>query len=192
MPTEINVTVYCASATPADPCYMADARAVGSLLAQRGATLVTGAGNMGLMGAVNDAAIAAGGRTVGVIPRFMVERGWHHAGLTELRVTDSMHSRKELMASMAHGVIALPGGVGTLEELMEIITWRQLGLYHGNIVILNTSGYYDHLLAMLGEAVSRGFLRADHSALWSVADTPGRAVELALAPVVDPALSPKF
>lgn len=187
-----GITVYCASSTTVAPVYFEAARELGALIGAGGLTLVTGAGNMGLMGAVNDAAMAAGGTTVGVIPQFMVDRGWHHKGLSRLIVTDGMHSRKEAMASMARGVIALPGGIGTFEELMEIITWRQLGLYDGNIVIFNVDGYYDDLLAMLGTAVERGFMKADHSSLWSVAMTAAEAVEMATAEPLPLTLTPKF
>ncbi len=109
----------------------------------------------------------AGGRTVGVIPQFMVDRGWHHRGLGELKITESMHIRKELMASLSSAAIALPGGIGTFEELLEIITWRQLGLYDGNIVIYNVDGYYDNLLAMLDTAVDLHFMKTDHKRLWT-------------------------
>lgn len=189
--TPKGITVYCASSTDLVPEYFAAARYLGEEIARRGLTLVTGAGNMGLMGAVNDAAIAAGGRTIGVIPEFMVERGWQHTGLDELIVTSGMHDRKSTMASLAHGVIALPGGIGTFEELCEIITWRQLGLFTGNIVILNINGYYNPLLDMFAAAISQGFMRPDHARLYSVATTPQEAVEMALA---EPAttFSPKF
>ncbi len=187
-----GITVYCASSTAVADSYFEAARELGTLIARSGLPLITGAGNMGLMGAVNDAALAAGGVTVGVIPRFMVERGWHHTGLSRLIVTDGMHSRKETMASLARGVIALPGGIGTFEELMEIITWRQLGLYDGNIVIFNVDGYYDNLLAMLGTAVERGFMKVDHRRLWSVAADAAEAVAMATAEPSPLTLTPKF
>lgn len=187
------ITVYCASSTHAEPRLVEAARELGRLIALSGYPLVTGAGNMGLMGAVNDGAIAASGTTIGVIPRFMVERGWHHHGLTRLEIVDDMHRRKEMMASLARAVIALPGGFGTLEELLEIITWRQLGLYHGNIVILSIDGYYDKLLDMFDHAVGTHIINADHaSALFSVATTPEEAVKQALAETMPFNLSPKF
>jgi uncharacterized protein (TIGR00730 family) len=111
----------------------------------------------------------------------MVENGWHHSQLTKMEVTDNMHERKKRMAELSSAVIALPGGCGTLEELLEIITWRQLGLYSGNIVILNISGYYNPLLEMLDNAISQGFMKKDHSQLWQVATTPEEAVEMALS-----------
>ncbi len=187
-----GITVYCASSSSVGDSYFEAARRLGELIARRGLPLITGAGNMGLMGAVCDAAAAAGGVTVGVIPRFMVERGWHHTGLSRLIVTDGMHSRKETMASMARGVIALPGGIGTFEELLEIITWRQLGLYDGNIVVFNVDGYYDNLLAMLDTAVERGFMKPDHRRLWSVAIDADSAVEMAVAHPDPLNLTPKF
>lgn len=187
-----GITVYCASSTAVSDSYFEAARRLGTLIARSGLPLITGAGNMGLMGAVNDAAISAGGVTIGVIPRFMVERGWHHTGLSQLIVTDGMHSRKETMASLARGVIALPGGIGTFEELMEIITWRQLGLYDGNIVIYNVDGYYDNLLAMLDTAMERGFMKADHSRLWTVATAAAEALAKASAEPDRLSLTPKF
>lgn len=177
---QATITVYCASSVNIDETYFEAACKLGTEIAQRGVTLVTGAGSMGLMGAVNDAAIAASGTTVGVIPQFMVDRGWHHKGLSKLEITDSMHSRKEMMARLSQAVIALPGGIGTFEELLEIITWRQLGLYDGNIVIFNVNGYYDNLLAMLDTALSEKFMKADHRRLWSVATDAAQAVNQAL------------
>ena len=115
---------------------------LGALLAQEGITVVTGAGSIGLMRMVEDGALENGGKVVGVIPQFMVEQGWHHQGLTHLVETETMHERKQLMAEMSDGVIALPGGCGTLEELLEIITWKQLGIYLKPIVILNVNGYF--------------------------------------------------
>lgn len=175
------ITVYCASSVSVDDIYFEAARQLGIEIARRGVTLVTGAGSMGLMGEINNAAISAGGHTVGVIPGFMVERGWNHDSLGELIVTDSMHTRKEKMAAMADGVIALPGGIGTFEELLEIITWRQLGLYNGNIVIFNVDGYYDELLKMLEKAIEKKFMKPDHKEIWTVATNANEAVNAALA-----------
>ncbi len=130
------------------------------------------------MAATSNAALAAGGTVTGVIPHFMVEQGWHHTGLTRLVETDTMHERKHTMAAMSDGVIALPGGCGTLEELLEIITWKQLGLYLNPIVILNVNGFYNPLLAMLHQAVDQHFMRSEHEAIWQVATTPEEAVQL--------------
>ena len=186
------ITVYCASSVTIDEVYFDAASELGTEIAKRGVTLVTGAGSMGLMGAVNDAAMAAGGTTIGVIPQFMVDRGWHHKGLSKLEITDSMHSRKKIMADLSVGVIALPGGIGTFEELLEIITWRQLGLYDGNIVIYNVNGYYDNLLAMLDTAIDQKFMKPDHSHLWQVADDATEAVDMALNTNINKSFSAKF
>lgn len=187
-----SITVYCASSVTIDKTYFEAAKELGTEIARRGLILITGAGSMGLMGAVNDAAIKSGGKTIGVIPQFMVERNWHHTGLDELKITESMHRRKELMASMCAGAIALPGGIGTFEELLELITWRQLGLFDGNIVILNINGYYDNLLSMLDTAIEQHFMKQDHRQLWSVASTAEEAVNLALAPDNKKYFSAKF
>ncbi|MBQ8673887.1 MAG: TIGR00730 family Rossman fold protein [Bacteroides sp.] len=173
-----SVCVYCASSTQIDRAYTDAARELGTLLGEKDIRVVNGAGRMGLMAAVSDAALAQGGRVTGVIPRFMVEQGWHHTGLTELIEVDDMHQRKQLMARLSDAVIALPGGCGTLEELLEIITWKQLGLYLNPIVILNTKGYYDPLIAMFGRALDEKFMRPQHAAIWQVAHTPQEAVEL--------------
>lgn len=186
------ITVYCASSVTIDESYFKAAIKLGTEIAKRGVTLVTGAGSMGLMGAVNDAAMSAGGTTIGVIPQFMVDRGWHHKGLSKLEITDSMHSRKKIMADLSVGAIALPGGIGTFEELLEIITWRQLGLYDGNIVIYNVNGYYDNLLAMLDTAIDQKFMKPDHSHLWQVADDAAEAVDMALNTNINKSFSAKF
>lgn len=173
-----SVCVYCASSTKIDPVYFDAARELGSLLAQNHIRLINGAGNMGLMSATADATLAAGGKVTGVIPHFMIEQGWHHTGLTELVEVKSMHERKELMAELSDAIIALPGGCGTLEELLEVITWKQLGLYLNPIVILNIKGFFDPLLDMLRKAVDENFMREQHGAIWHVARTPQEAVEL--------------
>lgn len=173
-----SVCVYSASSTKIDPVYFDAAHELGTLLGRQRIRLVNGAGNMGLMSAVADAVLAAGGEVTGVIPRFMVEQGWHHTGLTELREVESMHERKKMMADLSDAVIALPGGCGTLEELLEVITWKQLGLYFNPVVILNTKGYFDPLLDMLHRAVDENFMRQQHGAIWHVARTPQEAVEL--------------
>ncbi len=175
----MTITVYGASSGQLPQTYIDAAAALGKLMAERGHTLVNGAGRTGLMGAAADACLAAGGRAVGVIPDFMVEQGWQHTGMTELVVTPDMHRRKERMAEMSDACVALPGGVGTLEELLEIITWKQLGLYLKPIVILNTGGYYDALLSQLDRAAAECFMRGEHKAIWSVAATPEEALRLA-------------
>ena len=132
-----GITVYCASSSKIPQVYIDAAHELGAEIARSGLPLITGGGSMGLMGAVNDGCLAHGGVAVGVIPRFMKERGWDHKGLTHLVVTEDMHRRKETMAAMSRAAIALPGGVGTFEELLEIITWRQLHLYEGEVLICN-------------------------------------------------------
>lgn len=188
---EKKITVYCGSSDTLPAEYVGAAALLGREIAAAGATLVTGAGRTGLMGAVENGAMAAGGRVVGVIPRFMHERGWHHTGLDELVITEDMHSRKELMAK-SDACIALPGGIGTFEELCEIITWKQLGLFHGNVVILNVNNYYEPLLSMFARAVADGFMRPDHLNTFSVAGNPRQAVEMALLLSADTDFSPKF
>ena len=173
-----SVCVYSASSTKIDPVYFDTAYELGTLLGQQHIRLINGAGNMGRMSAVSDAALAAGGEVTGVIPRFMVEQGWHHTGLTRLVEVESMHERKKMMADLSDAVIALPGGCGTLEELLEIITWKQLGLYLNPVVILNVKGYFDPLLAMLQRAVEENFMRTQHGSIWHVAKTVREAVEL--------------
>ncbi|WP_291528406.1 TIGR00730 family Rossman fold protein [Bacteroides sp. UBA939] len=173
-----SVCVYSASSTKIDPVYFEAARELGTLLGQRHIRLINGAGGIGLMSATSDAALAAGGEVTGVIPRFMVEQGWHHKGLTEMIEVEDMHQRKKKMADLSDAVIALPGGCGTLEELLEIITWKQLGLYLNPIVILNTNGYFNPLLDMLQRAIDENFMRQQHGAIWYVARTPEEAVDM--------------
>ncbi|WP_321334070.1 TIGR00730 family Rossman fold protein [uncultured Bacteroides sp.] len=173
-----SVCVYSASSTKIDPVYFEAADRLGRLLAENQIRLINGAGSIGLMRSVADAVLSGGGKVTGVIPAFMVEQGWHHTGLTELVTVKSMHERKQLMADLSDAVIALPGGCGTLEELLEIITWKQLGLYLNPIVILNVNGFFDPLLEMLDKAIEENFMRSQHSDIWSVATTPEKALEL--------------
>lgn len=173
---DLNVVVYCASSDAIDSLYVNVATHLGMLLAKNDITCINGGRNMGLMGAVNNAVILNSGRVKGVIPKFMVDSGWCHKNLTELIVTKTMHERKQTMANLADAVIALPGGVGTLEELLEIITWKQLGLYTNPIVILNINSFYDPLLEMLGKMVEQKFLHSRYRDLWKVVNTPEEAV----------------
>ena len=173
-----NVCVYSASSTKIAPVYFAVAEELGHLLASKGINLINGAGSIGLMAATSNAALASGGTVTGVIPRFMIEQGWHHTGLTRLVETETMHERKHLMAEMSDGIIALPGGCGTLEELLEIITWKQLGLYLKPIVVLNIDGYFNPLFEMLQKAIDENFMRPEHGNIWVVANTPEEAVQL--------------
>ena len=173
-----NVCVYSASSTKIAPVYFAVAEELGQLLALRGINLINGAGSIGLMAATSNACLAAGGTVTGVIPHFMVEQDWHHKGLTQLIETETMHERKQTMAELSDGIIALPGGCGTMEELLEIITWKQLGIYLNPIVILNIDGFYNPLLEMLQRAIDGNFMRPEHQNIWQVATSAQQAIEL--------------
>lgn len=174
-----KISVYCASSSKIDSSYMAEARKIGRLLAQAGITLVNGAGNMGLMQASTDGCIEAGGKAIGIIPTFMVKEGWCHQGMTEIIETADMHVRQQKMSEMGDAAIVLPGGCGTLAELFELVTWKQLGLYLKPIVILNTNGYYDALLAQMERSADECFMRKEHLQIWRVAQTAEEAVQLA-------------
>jgi uncharacterized protein (TIGR00730 family) len=177
-----TIAVYASSSAAIAPVYFDAARELGLLLAQRNVECINGAGYQGLMAAVTDSAIANGGKVKGIIPQFMVDKGWMHPGLSEVIVTHSMHERKQLMAQWAEACIALPGGVGTLEELLEIIAWKQLGLYSGRVIILNVNHYYNPLLALLKLGQEEQFIP---DAPWLVAETAAEAVNLATAHPVD-------
>lgn len=174
----MNITVYCASSSKLRQSYVDAAAELGRLIARRGHTLINGAGTMGLMGASTDACLAEGGHTIGVIPQFMVDEGWEHRGMGELIVTRDMHERKARLTSMADAVIALPGGLGTLDELFDVVTLKQLGEYLKPIVILNTDGFYDRLLEHIEYAMQEQMLRIEHAQAWCVARTPEEALEL--------------
>lgn len=176
--TRGNVCVFCASSANIDTRYLQAARDLGALLAREGWRCVNGGGAVGLMGAVTDGALDAGGEVTGVIPKFMVDNGWCYDRLEDVIITADMHQRKHMMSDMADAVIALPGGVGTLEELLETLTWRQLGLVKVPVIILNTLGYYDALLGMLRHAIDEGFMKTSHAQLWQVAATPQEAIDL--------------
>lgn len=167
-----RVCVFCGSSPGANPAYLTAAQAMGRALAARGLGLVYGGGSVGLMGAVADAALAAGGEVVGVIPRALQLRELAHGGLTHLHVVGSMHERKAKMAELAQGFVALPGGMGTLEELAEILTWAQLGLHARPVGLLDVAGYYAPLVSFLDRAVQEGFVRPEHRRLLTVAGDP--------------------
>lgn len=182
-----SVCTYCASSTKIASCYFQAAEELGKLLAKEGIQIINGAGNMGLMGTISDAALQAGGKVIGVIPHFMIEQGWNHSGLTQLIPVENMHERKQTMARLSDAAIALPGGCGTLEELLEIITWKQLGLYLNPIVILNTNHYFDPLLDMFDKAIDENFMRKQHGEIWQVASTPAEAIQfIKTTPIWDP------
>jgi uncharacterized protein (TIGR00730 family) len=154
-----SVAVYCGSASGTNPAFGRAAAELGRQLGQAGCTVVYGGSNAGLMGTVADAALAAGGKVIGVIPDGLFEREVAHLGLSELRVVRSMHERKALMNDLAEGFVALPGGIGTLDELVEMYTWNQLGIHHKPCALLNIDGYYDRLLDFLRHAARQGLLQ---------------------------------
>jgi uncharacterized protein (TIGR00730 family) len=157
-----RVVVFCGSSPGIRPEYAERATELGRLLVERGLGVVYGGASVGLMAAVADAALAAGGEVIGVIPRRLLDSEIAHAGLTKLHVVETMHERKALMAELSDAVIALPGGTGTLDELFEMFTWSQLGLHHKPIGLLEVAGYWEPLLAFLDHAVAERFLRAEH------------------------------
>lgn len=157
-----RLAVYCGSATPADPVYLETARAVGRTLAERGIGLVYGGGRLGLMGAVADSALAAGGEVIGIIPQALVDAEVAHRGLSELHVVATMHQRKQAFTDLSDGFVNLPGGTGTMDELWEALSWAQLGYHAKPVGLLNVAGYYDHLIAFYRHMAEVGFLRAQH------------------------------
>jgi uncharacterized protein (TIGR00730 family) len=158
----MNVCVFCGSATGHQPQFAEAAQTIGTLLGANGHTLIYGGGNIGLMGIVADSTLKAGGRVIGVIPDFLLKREVAHLGLSELMVVDSMHERKKKMAELSDVFVALPGGWGTLDELAEILTWKQLGLIHQPIGILNTAQFFSSLMQAMHVMVEQGFLRAEN------------------------------
>ena len=173
-----RICVYCGSRPGNRPEYLEAARHLGGLLAERRIGLVYGGASVGMMGAVADAALKGGGEVIGVIPRALVQRELAHDHLTELRVVADMHERKALMAQLADAMIALPGGFGTFEELFETITWSQLGIHRKAIGLLNVSGFYDGLLALVLHAIEEGFVPPEHRALILEAAEPGALLDL--------------
>jgi uncharacterized protein (TIGR00730 family) len=172
-----RICVYAGSNPGSHPAYADGARALATLLAERGIALVYGGGKVGLMGVLADTALDAGGEVIGVMPQALIDREIGHPRLTELRVVGSMHERKALMAELSDAFVAVPGGIGTLEELIEVYTWSQLGIHQKACGLLNLRGYYDHLAAFLDHAVSEAFLRPQHRAVLSVADEPAELLD---------------
>ena len=172
-----RLCVFCGSNPGVNPAYENAAAGLGRLLAERKIELVYGGGNIGLMGVLADAALEASGRVIGVIPESLMAKEVGHQGLTELRVVGSMHERKALMADLAEGFIALPGGYGTFEEFCEVVTWSQLGLHAKPCGVLNVEKYYDPLLALFDHAVKEGFLRSDNRTLVLEERDPRRLLE---------------
>ena len=169
---ERAVCVYCASSNTAHPEYREAASRLGGTLAAQGITVIYGGGARGSMGALADGALSKGGRVVGVLPRFMADLEWGHQGLSELRLVEDMRTRKHLMLAGAQAAIALPGGCGTLEELLEAVTLKRLGLFLGPIVLVNTRNYFQPLLEALNRAVAEHFMDERHAAMWQVVARP--------------------
>jgi uncharacterized protein (TIGR00730 family) len=157
-----RIAVYCGSATPADPRFVQSARAVGRTLAKRGIGIVYGGGRLGLMGAVADSALAAGGEVIGIIPQALVDLEVAHGGLSELHVVGTMHQRKAAFTDLSDGFVTLPGGTGTMDELWEALSWAQLGYHAKPVGLLNVAGFYDGLLAFVATMADAGFLRPQH------------------------------
>jgi uncharacterized protein (TIGR00730 family) len=172
-----RVCVYCASSRQCDPAYHDAAARLGRVLAEARVTLVYGGGSGGSMGHLADAALAAGGRVIGVIPQFMYDLEWGHRGLSELLIVNDLHERKRMMIEEVDAVIALPGGCGTLEELFEAITWKRLGLFGGPIVMVNTLNFYDDCVRLLQSSIERRFMDARHGKMWSVVDEPKQVLD---------------
>lgn len=172
-----HVCVFCGSSAGAGHAYLDAAGELGRELTRRGATLVYGGASVGLMGALADAVLADDGRVIGVVPRRLVERERAHTGLSELRVVGSLHERKAVMAELADGFMALPGGLGTLEELIEVLSWGQLGLHEKPCGLLNVAGYYDSLLSFLDHSVAEGFFGVEHRAELIVERSPAAILD---------------
>jgi len=172
-----SICVFAASSPGSDPAFAAAARELGAALVSRGYGLVYGGASVGLMGAVADSVLEAGGRVIGVMPDFLVAKEIAHKHISELKITASMHERKTVMASLANGFVALPGGFGTLEEFFEVLTWGQLALHGKPCALLNVSGYYDSLLAFLDSAVTKRLLRAENRALVLVSSNVGELLD---------------
>lgn len=168
----MKVCIFAASSSRIDTVYGETAARLGILLARAGMDVVFGGGGIGLMARLADAVLENGGKITGVIPGFMKEEGWGHDHITEMIVTENMSERKRMMFEMSDAVVALPGGIGTLEELTEAITLKQLSLFDGPVVILNTNGYYDSLLEFIDHMISNNFMRFEHKGIWEVANTP--------------------
>lgn len=161
-----RICVYCGSSTKVNNIYFEAAEKLGKAMATNNIELIYGGGAVGLMGKLADTIIQQGGHVTGIIPQFMCEHEWNHNGITQLIITETMHERKEKMAALADAAVALPGGCGTFEELLEIITWKQLGIFSKPIVIVNIQGYYDPLIALLDRAIEQLFMRDLHKNIW--------------------------
>ena len=182
-----SIAVYCASSNKVRASFVDAAERLGELIAADGRRLVYGDGGIGLMAAVARGALKAGGEVVGVIPQFMVDQGWNNADSTQTIVTQTMHERKATICNISDAMVALPGGIGTFEELLECLTWKQLGLHHNPVVILNTDGYYDKLLACIDLMVDEQMMRLIHKEMFVVVNTPEEVLPAIMnAPEWDP------
>lgn len=178
--------VFCGSQTGTNPAYAAAAAALGRDMAARGTTLVFGGGRVGLMGVAADAVLSGGGKIVGVIPNFLKDKELAHTAATEMIVVPDMHTRKKVMFERSDAFCILPGGVGTLDEMFEIVTWRQLHLHNKPIIVLNTAGYWDHLVALFGRMIGAGFAHQGHEALITVVNGPEDVAPAAEAELAAP------
>jgi uncharacterized protein (TIGR00730 family) len=181
-----RLCVYCGSAFGARDSYRAGAERLGRLVAERGIELVYGGGRVGLMGSVADGALAAGGRVIGVIPRALMDRELGHTGIQDLRVVADMHERKMMMADLADGFVAMPGGWGTLEELTEMLTWLQLGIHAKPIGLLNLDGYFDGFLTFAETMIAERFVRPEHRMLFQVDSDPAPLLDRLQTPTAPP------
>jgi uncharacterized protein (TIGR00730 family) len=172
----MNICVFCGSSTGFNPVFAESARKLGSLMAQKSIRLVYGGGNVGLMGILADSVISASGEVIGVIPDFLIKREVGHKGITSLEVVDSMHQRKQRMADLADAFMALPGGWGTMDELAEILTWKQLGLINQPVILININGFFDPLLSQMRSMKEEGFLRPEYFNSLQVAASPEDAI----------------
>lgn len=167
-----TICVYCGSSSQVNPAFFEAATKLGKIFAENNIRLVYGGGSLGLMGEIAKSVLEAGGKVTGVIPQFMYNENWYYPGLTDLIITENMHERKQKMAAMADALVALPGGCGTFEELLEVITWKQLGLITQPIVIANFENYYAPLLQMFDQSVEKRFMREKHLEMWQVVSSP--------------------
>ncbi len=174
----MHAVVYCASSPNIDKRYIENASLLGELFVKNNITCINGAGCRGLMGAINDTMLAHGGIVKGIIPQFMVDSGWCHPNLSEVIVTKTMHERKSKMAELADAAVALPGGIGTLEELAEILAWQQLGLFMSPVIILNINNYYTPLIRFFKQMIEQQFMAVEFAEMWNEVQTPHEAVEI--------------
>lgn len=172
----MTICIFAASSSRIDEEFGVAAARLGSLLAKSGMEVVFGGGGIGLMGKLADAVLEEGGKITGVIPAFMKDEGWGHKGVKDMIITRDMGERKKQMFSMADGIVSMPGGIGTLEELTEAITLKQLSLFDGPIIILNTKGYYDTLLRFIDNMIETNFMRFEHKGIWEIVNTPEEVI----------------